>query len=64
MNELKTTEAQRRANRNWEKKNPDKVKHDRAIRNVKSAIKNHASEDDLVNIERWVHQKQNGQEIK
>ena len=51
------TEAQKRASKNYRLKNPEKT-HDVAMRAVKSAIKNHATDSDIKLIKKWIIQKQ------
>lgn len=59
---MSQTEAQKKATKKYREKNPEKT-HDVAMRSVKSAIKNHATAEDLKKISRWIDQKKNGLEV-
>ncbi len=47
MAEEKTSEAQRRASRNWEKKNPEQARHGRYLRTARLFIRAHATHEEL-----------------
>ncbi len=50
----KTSEAQIRANRNWEKRNKDKVRINGYQRSGRTFIRNHATEEDLKEYEKLI----------
>ncbi|MBM0046755.1 hypothetical protein JNO63_06580 [Anaerococcus sp. mt242] len=45
--EKKTSEAQKRASRAYEERNPEKTKIDRYRRNAKTFFRHHATKDDI-----------------
>lgn len=47
MTNIKTTEAHRRASRNYEQRNPEKTKVDRYRRNARTFFRHHATLDDI-----------------
>lgn len=47
----KTSEAQVRASRNWDKKNPEKARHSRYKSAAKTFLRHHATEEELQEIE-------------
>lgn len=47
MTKLKTTEAQRRASRNYEKRNPEKTKIDNYKRSARTFFRHYATSDDI-----------------
>lgn len=50
-NKPKTSEAQRRASRNWEKRNREKTRIGGYRRTARLFIRSHASEEDLQELE-------------
>lgn len=50
----KTTEAQKRASRNWEEKNRSKATVDSYRRTTRLFIRSHAAEEDLREIEQLI----------
>lgn len=53
MTKLKTTEAQRRASKNYKKRNPEQTKINRYRSNARTFVRYHATKndiDDLINI--------------
>lgn len=57
MTEKKTSEAQIRATRNWEKKNPEKARKASYRRSGRNYILNYADEDDLKEVEGWIEER-------
>lgn len=47
MNKKKTSEAQLKATRNWEAKNPERTKKMRYLRNSRTFFRHHATDDDI-----------------
>ena len=47
MTKLKTTEAQRRASRNYEKRNPEKTKIDNYKRSARTFFRHYAKDEDI-----------------
>ena len=58
------SEAQAKATKKYIEKNPEKAKHDVGRRQAKGFIKNWATEEDLEELELWIQQKRNKEEIK
>lgn len=50
----KTSEAQRRTSRAWEKRNKEKTRIDGYRRQARNFIRNHAKEDDLLELEELI----------
>lgn len=54
MTEKKTSDAQLRASRKWDAKNPDVKKKSRNKSGCKAYIRDWANEDDLLEVEEWI----------
>lgn len=50
----KTSEAQKKASRNWEKKNPEQAKVGSYRRSARLFIRSYAQEEDLQELERLI----------
>lgn len=57
MSEKKTSEAQKRASRNWEKNNKEKTKKDTYKRSARLFIRTHATEEDLTELEKLISER-------
>lgn len=55
--EKKTSDAQIAASRRWEKKNPEHARYMSARRQARSFIRNHATEEDLQELEGLIEEK-------
>ena len=53
----KTSDAQKRASRNWEERNKKKARKDSARRSARSFIRNHADKEDLKELEQLIEEK-------
>ncbi len=47
MTNLKTTEAQRRASKNYKERNPEQTKINRYRANARTFVRHHATKDDI-----------------
>ena len=50
MTKLKTTEAQRRASKNYKKRNPEQTRINRYRSNARTFVRHHATKDDMENL--------------
>lgn len=57
MTENKTSDAQIKASKKWNAKNPDIVKKSRYKSSAKIYIRDWADEEDLKQIEEWIRQR-------
>lgn len=57
MTENKTSDAQIKASKKWNEKNPDIVKKSRYKSSTKIYIRDWADEEDLKQIEEWIRQR-------
>lgn len=57
MSENKTSEAQKKASRAWEERNKQKARVDSYRRQARSFIRNHAKEEDLIELEELIANK-------
>ena len=53
----KTSEAQKRASRAWEARNPEKTKRDRYRRTARLFIRSHADFDDIKELEALIEER-------
>ena len=63
MTNKKTSEAQIRASKKWNDKNPDIVKKSRYKSSTKIYIRDWADEEDLKQVEEWIEQRRHGKKI-
>ncbi|AVM43017.1 hypothetical protein [Fastidiosipila sanguinis] len=52
--EKKTSDAQVRASRNWDKNNPEKARHSRYKSAAKTFIRHHATEEEMQELEELI----------
>ena len=65
MADLKTTEAQRRASRNYDKRNPEKTKVENYRRSARTFFRHHATQDDIDDlIDIFKRENPNGEKMK
>lgn len=62
MSENKTSVAQLKATRAYEKRNPDKTKHDTARRQARRYIRDFLKEDGIEEIKNWILLAENGRQ--
>lgn len=63
MTDLKTTEAQRRASKNYKKRNPEQTRINRYRSNAKTFVRHHAKQEDIDElIEIFERENPNGKE--
>ena len=55
--EKKTSEAQRRATRKWQEKNPERRRYNSYKSSARSFIRHHATEEDLQELEVLIREK-------
>lgn len=58
---MATSEAQKKASRKWEEKNKEKARVDSYRRTARLFIKNHATEEDLKELENLIEEKRKRQ---
>lgn len=55
--EKKTSDAQIKASRNWDKKNPEKARHSRYKSAAKTFIRHHATEEEMQELEKLIKER-------
>nr|DAT09305.1 MAG TPA: hypothetical protein [Caudoviricetes sp.] len=65
MTNLKTTEAQRRASKNYKERNPEQTKINRYRSNARTFVRHHATKDDIDDlIDIFKRENPNGEKMK